>query len=413
MKIGLCDGNNFYVSCERIFDPSLHGVPTVVLSNNDGNCIARSAEAKALGIKMAEPIHLVPANIRRQLQIRSANFALYGDISARIVSILRDLFPRVETYSIDEQFLDLSGINDPIRTAIEARARILRWTGIPCCVGLGETRTLAKAFNKLSKSTASGVMASEPGRLRDLPVEDVWGVGRRWSARLKAENIHTAADLAAAPAASLRARYGVMLARTQQELNGRPCADLVVEEPERRQIVMARSFGRDVDDVMQLHEAAASFAVRCGERLRDRGLLAGSIWVWLEGNRHRGTPHHASASLPFPIPTANTPQLLSFTRALVQHVHRDGLAYKRAGVGLLDLVACSSRQGDLFAAPSQKNETLMATLDGINRRFGRGTAGFGSTGWRQKPAWAMRQRQLSPSYTTRWSDVLKVGSASS
>ena len=409
MRIGLIDGNNFYVSCERVFDPSLRGVPVVVLSNNDGCAIARSQEAKDLGISMGQPIHQVPREVRRQLHVRSANFALYGDLSARVVDILRELFPVVSIYSIDESFLETTGLADSLATAREARRRILQWVGIPTAVGIGVTRTLAKAANKLAKKDPGGVVVADAAALQRLPIEDVWGVGRQWAARLQAEGVVTAGDLASLPASSVRARYGVVLARTHQELNGRICAELEIEEPERQQLIMARSFGRDVTDAAQLHEAAATFAVRCGERLRGRGLVAGSIWVWLEGNRHRGQPHRASTTLPFPIPTDDSRQLLRFTRALVEHLRRDGLAYKRVGVGLLDLGASAHRQQDLFAQPSAKGEALMGVMDRINQRFGRNAAGFGATGWRERPAWGMRQRTQSPAYTTRWDQVLRVG----
>lgn len=409
MRFGLVDINNAYCSFERIFDPSLRGVPVVVLSNNDGCAIARSQEAKDLGVKMAQPIHQVPRHVRQQLRVRSANFALYGDLSARIVTILRDLFPEVEVYSIDEQFTDLRGLADPVATANEARRRILQWVGVPTAVGIGATRTLAKAGNKLAKKDPDGVVVANTEALARLPVEDVWGVGRKWAARLQSEGVQTALDLARLPASTLRARFGVVLARTQQELNGFRCGDLEIEESERRQIVMARSFGADVTSKDALLEAVATFAVRCGERLRGRGLLAGSIWVWLEGNRHRGQPHHASSSLPFPIPTDDTRQLLAFARALASHLHRPDRTYKRAGVGLLDLGAGEHRQADLFAAPSPRAQGLMATLDQINHKFGRGAAGFGATGWRPTPEWGMRQKQLSPAYTTQWSDILPVG----
>ena len=248
--LGLVDGNNFYASCERVFDPRLEGKPVVVLSNNDGCAIARSAECKALGVTMGQPIHEVPSHIRRQLVIRSANFGLYGDLSGRVISVLRDLFPSVEVYSIDESFVSFDGVPTHERLALarEARRRIRQWTGIPVCVGIGSTKTRAKASNKLAKKTDGGVVElTDPLRqLERYPVEDVWGVGRRFAQRLGAEGILTAADLMRADAETLRARYGVVLARTQQELLGVPCSALEEVEPDRQQIVVSRSFGREV-----------------------------------------------------------------------------------------------------------------------------------------------------------------------
>ncbi|MGE6654590.1 Y-family DNA polymerase, partial [Stenotrophomonas sp. NPDC077426] len=218
--LGLVDGNNFYASCERIFNPSLRGRPVVILSNNDGCAIARSQEAKDLGVGMGQPIHQVPSDVRRQLKVLSANFGLYGDLSGRVVSILRDLFPHVEVYSIDESFVSFDGIpaGEHQRIAGEARARILQWTGIPCCVGIGPTKTLAKLGNKAAKKTVNGVMTALPGSalLDRFPVEDVWGVGRKLTAQLGIEGVLTAADLVHADSDTLRARYGVTLARTQR-----------------------------------------------------------------------------------------------------------------------------------------------------------------------------------------------------
>ena len=197
---GLVDGNNFYASCERVFNPSLRGQPVCILSNNDGCAIARSQECKDLGVKMGQPIHEVPPHIRRQLRIFSANFGLYGDLSGRVVSVLREWFPRVEVYSIDESFVTFDGVPAEQREAMarQARAQILQWVGIPCCVGIGPTKTLAKLANKLAKKTSHGVVTALPGspELETYPVEDVWGVGRKLTAKLGAEGILTAADLA-------------------------------------------------------------------------------------------------------------------------------------------------------------------------------------------------------------------------
>jgi len=425
-RFGLIDGNTFYVSCERVFDPKLRGVPTVVLGNGDGCCIALSPEAKALGLKIGTPIFQVPDAIRKQVQVRSANFALYGDLSARIVTILRDLFPRVEVYSIDENFVDVEGLKDPIAATLEARERILQWVGIPCCVGLGSTRTLAKAGNKLAKVQSKravqagrlAVFQATPANINQLPVEDVWGVGRRYAARLAQEGVETAADLAALPAESLRARYGVVLARTQQELRGVSCGDLELEVPDREQIVVSRTFGRDVADPC---DALATFATVACEKLRQRGLAVAAVWVWLDGNAHKGDGFHVSRAVPLPLPTRDTRDVLRAVRWLATSIMRPGQKFKRGGVGLADLVRGERRQADMFSLPDPRRERGMEVLDRINAKFGRGTMGMGSAGWRVGGArpderrWGSRDAQwrpmlktLSPAYTTKWSELLRV-----
>lgn len=425
-RFGLIDGNTFYVSCERMWDPSLLDVPTVVLGNGDGCCIALSPEAKALGLKIGTPIFQVPDAVRQQVQVRSANFALYGDMSARIVTILRDLFPRVEVYSIDENFVDVEGIRNPERLCLEARERILQWVGIPCCVGLGSTRTLAKAGNKLAKVQSKravqagrlAVFHATPANIDQLPVEDVWGVGRRYAARLAQEGVETAADLAALPADAVRARYGVVLARTQQELRGIACGDLELDVPDRKQIVVSRTFGRDVGDPC---DALATFATVACEKMRGRGLAAGALWVWLDGNAHKGDGFHASRMVPLPFPTRDTSEVLKAVRILTKSMLKRSQTYKRGGVGLADLVRAEQRQTDLFSKPNPKHERGMEIMDRINAKFGRGTVGLGTAGWKVGGArpderrWGSRDAQwrptlkaLSPAYTTRWDQLLRV-----
>lgn len=425
-RFGLIDGNTFYVSCERVFDPSLRGHPTVVLGNGDGCAIAISPEAKALGIKIGTPIFQVPDAIRKKIRVRSANFALYGDLSARIVRILTDLFPRIEVYSIDENFVDVAGLKDPLAVALAARERILQWVGIPCCVGLGATRTLAKAGNKLAKiqskrAVKAGRLAvyhATPENIDRLPVEDVWGVGPRFAARLAREGVRTAADLAALPAGAVRARYGVVLARTQQELQGIPCGDLELEARDRKQIVVSRTFGRDVADPL---DALTTFATVGCEKMRGRGLAAGALWVWLDGNPFKGDGFHASRAVPLPFPTQDTGEVLCAVRHLAKSMMQRGRVFKRGGVGLTDLVRADRRHADLFFAADERAGRGMAVLDKINARWGRGTVGLGASGWRVGGArpgeprrgsrdaqWRPTLKALSPAYTTKWSDLLRV-----
>lgn len=426
-RFALIDGNTFYVSCERMWDPSLRGVPTVVLGNGDGCCIALSPEAKALGLKIGTPIFQVPEDIRKQVQVRSANFALYGDMSARIVTILREMFPRVEVYSIDENFVDIEGIPDPVALCIEARERILQWVGIPCCVGLGVTRTLAKAGNKLAKKQSKrainagrlAVFHATPDNIHQLPVEDVWGVGRQFAKRLANEGVETVADLAALPAEHVRAQYGVALARTQTELRGIPCGDLELEEPDRKQIIVSRMFGRDVTDPM---DALVTFATVAAEKMRGRGLAASAVWVWLDGNPHKGDGFHVSRTVPLPYPTQDTRDVLLAVRWLAKSIMKPGQAFKRGGVGLVDLVRGGQQQADFFSAPDPRRERGMEVLDRINAKYGRGTLGLGAAGWRvggvrpdeveprsAEAQWRPVLKSLSPAYTTKWDELIRVG----
>lgn len=403
----LVDGNNFYASCERVFQPALRGKPLVVLSNNDGCAIARSAEAKALGIKMGQPAHELTQHVHRHgLQMRSANFALYGDISARVVSVLRDAAPRVEIYSIDESFLDVTGIRDRLGFARDLREKVYRWTGIPNCIGLGPTKTLAKAANKAAKSGTGVMDLGDPvlreAVLRQFPIADIWGVGRRLAPKLNLLGIESAADLRDAPADEILARFGVTLARTQRELQGHACHELEEIEPDRQQIVVSRSFGQRVEDHNAVAEAIATFAVRACEKLRSRGLVAAAVQIFAHSDPFRPElpQHHAGRTLNLPAPTSDTTVVLRLIRRMLDGLMRDGIAYKKAGVCLMDLARPQHLQGDLFSAPTVGDDRLMSVMDRINAKFGKATVGIGATGWHARPAWGMRQQRLSPDYTT-------------
>lgn len=400
----LVDGNNFYASCERVFNPALRGKPLIVLSNNDGCAIARSAEAKALGVRMGHPAHELGELVKRHgLLMRSANFCLYGDMSARIVQILQEAAPRVEVYSIDESFLDLSGIRNQNAFARDLRERVHRWTGIPNCIGIGPTKTLAKLANKLAKK-GPGVTVAAPGspELDTYPVGDLWGVGHRWAARLASRGIHTASQLRDAPADDLLGEFGVVMVRTQRELQGHACIELQEVEPDRQQIIVSRSFGSRVEDHQAIQEALATFAERACEKLRRRGLVTAAVQVFAHTDPFRPElpQHHPSRAVTLPAATSDTRAVLAAVRVLGRRLLRAGMAYKKAGVMLLDLARPESLQADLFRPAVVGDDRLMATLDRINAKFGRGSVGMGATGWQAKPQWRMRQLQLSPNYTT-------------
>ena len=322
--------------------------------------------------------------------------------------------------------MDVEGLKNPQATCLEARERIYQWVGIPSCCGLGSTRTLAKAGNKIAKDRskravnagALAVFHATPGNIDQLAVEDVWGVGRKYAARLAQEGVQTAADLAALPAEAVRARYGVVLARTHQELRGIPCGDLELEEPDREQIIVSRTFGSDVANPL---DALATFATVACEKMRTRGLAAGALWVWLDGNPFKGDPFHASRAVPLPFPTRDTGEVLQAVRFLAKSMMKPGQRFKRGGVGLTDLVRSEQRQADLFYGPDVKRERGMEVMDKINAKYGRGTMGVGTTGWRVGGArpgeprrgakdsqWRPSLKALSPAYTTKWSELLRV-----
>lgn len=411
----LVDGNNFYASCERVFQPELRGKPLVVLSNNDGCAIARSAEAKALGIRMGQPWHeLRDLERDRGLLHRSANFGLYGDLSARVVSILRDAARRVEVYSIDESFLDLGDVRDRETFARSLRWRVHRWTGIPNCIGIGPTKTLAKLANKVAKK-GDGVcdvtaLDVRNAILERFPVDDLWGVGPRWHKKLMAMGIETAAQLRDADPDLILQRFGVVLHRTLRELQGHPCIELEDVEPDRQQIMVSRSFGQRVEDHDRVAEALATFAVRACEKLRRRGLTTSAVWIFANTDTFRPElrQHHPSRSTVLPAATADSRVVLAVVRALLRGFLRRGCAYRRAGVALMDLARPDDVQADLFGPRLIGNDALMATLDRINRRFGRGTAGLGATGWQRRPEWGMRQANLSPRFTTCMAELPRI-----
>lgn len=420
----LIDANNFYASCERVFQPQLRSRPLIVLSNNDGCAIARSDEAKVLGVKMGQPLHQIAPEVRRLLAVRSANFTLYGDMSARVLAILRDASARVEPYSIDESFLDLTGISEREAFARALHERVRRWTGIPNCVGIGPTKTLAKLGNHVAKNAVRkrGSYPADLGHIADLaslsagaledimsatPVGEVWGVGPRWSARLQGLGIESALQLRDASHDLILARFGVVLARTQSELAGVSCLALEEIDPDRQQIMVSRSFGRRIQEHAGVHEALANFAVRACEKLRARGLVASAISIFANTDYFRAElrQHHPQRTTNLPVATGDTRVVLDTMGLMQQGFLKEGFAYKKAGVCLMDLGRGQQAQADLFAPDGAGNDKLMGAVDAINQRFGRGTIGFGATGWGVRQPWRMRQAKLSPCYTTSINDL--------
>lgn len=429
----LIDGNNFYVSCERVFRPALKDRPVVVLSNNDGCAIARSNEAKALGIKMGAPYFKIKElEDSAGLVALSANFALYGDMSDRMMSLAAGLGHSQEIYSIDESFVDCSGIRgDLTERSRKVRARILQWTGLPTCIGLAPTKTLAKLANHIAKS-AERKPGSYPARfaqvcnlgalsaserdelLRATDVGDVWGVGRRIGAQLHDAGITTAYDLSRLDAATVKARWSVVLERTVRELQGVACIAFEDEPANKKQIACTRSFGRPVQSLEDLRGALTEFACRAGEKLRKQNSHAGQVLAFIRTSPFRTNDKQYSHSsvVPLPSPTQDSAQLTAAALAVLDAIYKPGFNYAKAGVMLLDLQPATRHQYtlDLDDHTERENRTrLMQTLDDLNQRYGRGTLTLASAGaQRAHHAWAMKQERKTPGYTTEWEGLAFV-----
>jgi len=412
----LADANNFYVSCERVFRPSLEGRPVVVLSNNDGCIIARSDEAKALGFAMGDPYHLHREKLTSHgVAVFSSNYALYGDMSRRVMDTLSTFTPEIELYSIDEAFLNLAGFE---RRGLADYARLIRATvrrntGIPVSIGVGPTKTLAKIANYLAKARpdAGGVFdlteVDVDQTLSGIEVGEVWGVGRRWAKWLQEQGIATALDLKRADPKAIRRKMTVVGERLVYELNGRPCLPLELMAPPRQGLMVSRSFGQTLTTLQPVKDALVSFVGRAAEKLRRQGLMAGQVMVFVTTNRFSARqPFYAnSATVRLPYPTDFTPDLVEAAVQLLERLYRPGFHYQKCGVMLLDLSPVTQVQADFFDARDREREAwLMRALDSLNADHGARTVRVGNTGG-SRPAWAMRQAFRSPRYTTRWREL--------
>lgn len=427
----LVDGNNFYVSCERVFRPSLVGLPVVVLSNNDGCAIARSNEAKALGIAMGAPWFKIRHMAESEgLVALSANFALYGDLSDRMMSLAAGLGPRQEIYSIDESFIELTGVRgNLVERSHKIRERILQWVGIPCGIGIGATKTLAKLANQIAK-TAERKPGSYPAHLAQVcnlaaltapeleavlaatAVNQVWGVGRRISAQLNEGGIHTVLDLARLDLALVRSRWSVVLERTVRELQGTPCIELEDAPAPKQEIASTRSFGHPVTELSDLTEAVTEFAGRAAHKLRKQGSLVGQVMVFIRTSPFRKEPQFSRCmTVPLRRPSADTGVIVSAALAGLSAIYRPGFKLAKAGVMLMDLQPDTVLQTelDLQDGDAPERSRLMTALDALNLRYGRGTVLMASAGLAgERRAWTMKQERRTPGYTTCWADMLVV-----
>ena len=431
--IGLVDGNNFFVSCERVIDPSLAGRAVAVLSNNDGCCVSRSDEFKRLGIPMGTPYFQLRDRERRgECVFRSSNYELYGDISRRIISILRAEALAVEQYSIDEAFVvppDFPPRADgtPDADALLAygarlRQKILRWVGVPCGVGFAPTKTLAKIANHIGKKLPEGVFVL-PGDptdlLRGLPAGEVWGIGHRLATKLRAERVFTALDLREAPDDVLRAVGGVGLVRTAAELRGTAAGAARDYEADPDSVSCSRSFGEPVTAREDLEQAIASFAAQAAAKLRRHRLLAGGCNIYAQRSVPGGAADRGAANdflgrtVVFPRPTDATNEILAAIRREVGALYLPGTRYRKSGVVFFGLEkAGAPRQDDLFDLPDPvraerqaKNGRLFAALDALNRRYGRGHVATAAEGVGPDLRWKMKRARLSPRATTRWDEI--------
>jgi DNA polymerase V len=417
----LVDVNNFYVSCERVFQPQLENVPMVVLSNNDGCAVARSAEVKTLGVKMGTPWFKMKELAKAHgILAFSSNYTLYGDMSNRATAVLRDFSPYIEVYSVDESFLRVETVvhlyGGATAMGEQIRKRVRQWTGLPVCVGIGPTKTLAKIANQLAKKNPQfgGVCdlhaMTRPERLQwmsQLEVGEVWGVGRRIAKRLNTMGIETVLDLRNASIKEVRAQFGVVMERTCNELRGISCLDLEDVAHPKQQIMSSRSFGSPVETLDELREAVASYVARAAQKLRAQGSVAAAVQVYIQTNRFKESDLQYSEGLlvPLPDPSDDTRLLTQAATIGLDVIYRPGYKYKKAGIMLTLISDKAKRQETLFDDPVQRARStkLMATMDAINAEFGRDTVRTAASGTEKR--WAMRSENRSPRFTTCWDEL--------
>ena len=415
----LVDGNSFYASCEKAFRPDLRDRAVVVLSNNDGCVVARSAEAKLLGIPMGAPLFQIQKDIRQHgIVVFSSNYELYADMSARMMAAIASLTPRIEVYSIDECFADLTGMADRQALGTLIRRRVHQWARIPTCVGIGHSKVQAKLANHIAKKNKdwNGVCnlvdmpdAQRDALLAEIPAGSIWGIGRKLSAHLQTMGIRTALQLRDADKGTIRKRFGVVVERICRELAGHSCLALSdVSEP-NQQIIRSRSFGQLVTDKMALQAAVSTHVCSAVAVLREQGTLASVINVFIDTNRFReqDVQYHGSKSAALAHPSSDTLQFNQLAMQLLDDIYQPGYLYKKAGVMLAGIETGTRLQADLFAQhDTPERDKLMQTLDALNTRYGRGTVQLATA--MQNEDWRMCREKLSPCYTTRTEDLLTI-----
>lgn len=411
----LIDGNSFYCSCERAFDPRLRGKPVVVLSNNDGCIIARTQEAKDLGLKMGEPWHIASKRSGLESVVwMSSNYALYGDMSRRVYELLVERVPAVEPYSIDEMFLDFAGVQDMTTLASEVREYVRRVAKIPTCVGIGPTKTIAKLANKMAKSyrSGSGVCDFSNAEIRaaaypSIDISDVWGLGPASAAMLRERGVTTVADFLSVPKEEIRGMLTVVGARTYAELMGVSCIPFSSMPSTRKSLAVTRSFGRAIVEWREMEQAIASYATRAGEKLRRHGLVANAMQVFLRTNDFNKDPKYANQASFGIEPTMDTLSLIKDALRAGQRLWRPGFRYAKAGVVLVDLRPAQAMPAALFPSiDPERSARLMSAMDALNERYGKHSVSPARAGIAQR--WSMRRQRLSPRYTTDIEEVMEA-----
>ncbi|MEA5459751.1 Y-family DNA polymerase [Arcicella sp. LKC2W] len=415
---GLADCNNFYVSCERIFSLSARDIPVVVLSNNDGCVISRSQEAKDMGIEMGVPLHKISDYIhKKQLEYFSSNYALYGDISSRVMNCLNDLCPAVEVYSIDEAFLDLSIIPDEelYDFGVEVKHKIGKWTKIPVSIGIAPTKSLAKVANRYAKKyhKIEGVFVIDSKEvlekvLTETPIESVWGIGRKHGKFLKNHNVNTALEFTKLPENFIRKHFSIVGLRLYRELKGESCLSLTEVTDKKKAIQYTRSFGRYVNTLQDLEEALTTFASKCAEKLRSQQSCTNAVSIYIRTNPfNKKAQFYNSITLNFDIPTNSTMEIQQKVIWGLKQIFVQGYDYKKAGVCVTGLVPNDAIQGNLFRQEADgKSQKISKLMDLVNAKFGKDTITFAVQG--SKSNWQGNAGKISPRYTTFWKDIPKV-----
>jgi len=420
----LVDVNNFYVSCERVFQPKLEEVPMVVLSNNDGCAVARSAEVKALGVKMGTPWFQMQELAKKHgIQAYSSNYTLYGDMSSRVVQVLKAFTPNLEVYSIDESFLQIETVlkqyQDTIELGTKIKQQVKDTTGLPVCVGIGASKTLAKLANHLAKKHKQFVGVCDVNAMAkpelyqwmsETPAGEVWGVGRQIAKKLTAQNIHSVFDLLQASPQAMRQQFGVVMERLCYELRGTSCLELEEVAPAKQQIIASRSFGKLVTSQAELAQSVATHVARAAEKLRAQNSTTGALTVFIQTNpfKQYEPQHHQSITIPLPDASDNTLTLTNAALAGLKQIYKPNFRYKKAGV-ILNLISDKPTvQQSLFEDIESKGKSahLMKAMDQINTRFGNAVLRSAAAGTNNtKQEWQMKSGNKSPNYTTQWDEL--------
>ncbi|MFC5271395.1 Y-family DNA polymerase [Adhaeribacter terreus] len=416
----LVDCNNFYASCERLFRPELEGKPVVVLSNNDGCAIARSNEAKALGVKMGDPLFQIQDIVKQHnIHVFSSNYELYGDMSFRVAETLRSFTPNVEVYSVDESFLDLGEfkfLNLP-EYALNIKNRVKQNTGIPVSIGVAPTKTLAKVANRIAKKSpkANGCLVLTDSyhideALKRTEIGDVWGVGRQYAKFLINYGIATAYKLKHTNDSWIKKHLSVVMLRTVKELRGEPCADLELEPGKKKEICTSRSFGKPVKEFDELLEAASTHAGKCAFKLRKQKCCAKELTVFVHTNRFADTPQYFnSKKIQLPTASSSDLELIKHTKKALERIYKPGYLYKKAGVIVSDIIPGSNVQLNLLDKTDHGKEfTLMQFLDRITNKFGRDSVKVACQGIDPKKNWNLKREFISPCRTTRLNEILTI-----